>query len=75
MRKGGRPSKNPGRLKDGYYMLISLDNLRKPIRIMSETLEQMKVAQDRYKNYHCKYLGQVKNHLWIDGENKGKPTT
>jgi len=34
MRKGGRPSKNPGRLKDGYYMLISLDNLRKPIRIM-----------------------------------------
>ena len=75
MRKRGRPSKNPGRLKDGYYMLISLDNLRKPIRIMSETLEQMKVAQGRYKNYHCKYLGQVKNHFWIDGENKGKPTT
>ena len=45
MRKGGRPSKNPGRLKDGYYMLISLDNLRKPIRIMSETLEQLKVAK------------------------------
>ena len=45
MRKGGRPPKNPGRLKDGYYMLVSLDNLRKPIRIMSETLEQMKVVK------------------------------
>ena len=75
MRKGGRPPKKNIRLKDGYYMLISLDNLRKPIRIMSETLEQMKAAQVRYKNYHCKYLGQVKNHIWIDGENKGKPTT
>ena len=75
MRKGGRPSKKSSRLKDGYYMLISLNNFRKPVRIMSETLEQMKVAQGRYKNYHCKYLGQVKNHFWIDGENKGKPTT
>ena len=75
MRKGGRPSKKPSRLKDGYYMLISSDNSRKPIRIMSETLEQLKVAQVKYKNYHCKYLGQVKDHFWIDGENKGKPTT
>jgi|TARA_B110000263_G_C14938907_1_gene342754 hypothetical protein len=75
MKKGGRPSKSPRRLKDGYYMLITLNNIGKPIRIMSETFEKMKAAQDKYKNHQCKYLGQVKDHFWIDGDNKGKSTT
>ena len=75
MKKRGRPSNAPRRLKDGYYISVTLNSTGKPIRIMSETLEQLKVAQVKYKNYHCKYLGQVKDHFWIDGENKGKPTT
>ena len=60
MRKGGRPSNTPKRLKDGYYMLITLSNTRKPIRIMRETRQQMQQAQDKYKNHNFKYLGQVK---------------
>lgn len=74
MKKGGRPSNNPKRLKDGYYMSITLSNIGKPIRIMRETLREMKQAEDQYKNRNFKYLGRVKNHFWIDGENKGRPT-
>ena len=74
MRKGGRPSNTPKRLKDGYYMSIVLSNTSKPIRIMRETFQQMEQAKEQYKNRGFKYLGQVKNHFWVDGENKGKPT-
>ena len=74
MKKGGRPSKSPRRLKDGYYMLITLNNIGKPIRIMSDTLVQMKSSLEKYKNQNSKYLGRVKDHFWIEGENKGKPT-
>ena len=75
MKKGGRPSKVPKRLKDGYYMLITLMNSGKPIRIMRETRKQMEQAQEKYKNHNFKYLGQVRDHFWIDGENKGLPTS
>ena len=75
MKKGGRPSNTPKRLKDGYYMLITLSDRGKPIRIMRETRQQMKQAQDQYKDRNFKYLGQVKDHFWIDGENKGRPTS
>ena len=74
MIKRGRPSNTPKRLKDGYYMLITLKNTVKPVRIMRETLEQIQQAKEQYKNHNFKYLGQVKDHFWIDGENKGKPT-
>ena len=75
MRKGGRPSTTPKRLKDGYYMTINLGNTSKPIRIMRETREQMEQAKDQYKDRNFKYLGQVKDHFWIDGENKGRSTS
>ena len=75
MKKGGRPSKVQKRLKDGYYMLITLMNSNKPIRIMRETRQQMERAKDQYKDRHFKYIGQVKDHFWIDGENKGSKTS
>jgi len=74
MKKGGRPSNNPKRLKDGYYMSILLGNTTKPVRIMRETLKQMKQAKEQYKDRGVKYIGCVKDHVWIDGENKGKST-
>ena len=40
--KKGRPSRAPKKLKDGYYMSITLKNTKKPIRIMRETIEEMK---------------------------------
>jgi len=56
-------------------MLITLMNSGKPIRIMRETRQQMEQAQEKYKNHNFKYLGQVRDHFWIDGENKGLPTS
>ncbi|MBT3611461.1 MAG: hypothetical protein HN522_00780 [Flavobacteriales bacterium] len=74
MKKSGRPSKTPKRLKDGYYMSITLNNRSKSIRLMRETYEQMKDAEKQYKDRNFKYLGQVKDHYWIDGDNKGSKT-
>ena len=74
MKKAGRPSKTPKRLKDGYYMSIKLSNTSKPIRIMRETHQQMQQAKEQYKDRDFKYIGQVKDHFWIDGENKGRTT-
>jgi len=74
MRKSGRPSKAPKRLKDGYYMTVNLSPASKPIRIMRETLQQIEQAKEQYKNRNFKYIGQVKDHYWIDGENKGRRT-
>ena len=73
--KKGRPSRAPKKLKDGYYMSITLKNKAKPIRIMRETLEEVKQAEKKFNTRNFKYLGQVKNHFWIDGDNKGNPTT
>ena len=77
MKKGkqGRPSQAPKKLKDGYYMSITLKNKTKPIRIMRSTIKELEYAKERFKNNDCKYLGQVENHIWIDGALKGKQTT
>ena len=75
MRKSGRPSNAPKKLKDGFYMSISITNTSKSVRIMRETFEQMKLVETQYKYRNFKYIGQVQDDFWIDGENKGKPTT
>ena len=74
MKKTGRPSRAPKKLKDGYYMSITLKNTKKPIRIMRETIEEMKHAKEKFKNSNFQYLGQVEKDFWIDGVNKGKRT-
>ena len=73
--KKGRPSQAPKKLKDGYYMSITLKNTKKPIRIMRETLEEIQHAKVKFKNQNLQYIGQVENNFWIDGLNKGKSTT
>jgi hypothetical protein len=55
-------------------MSITLNNTSKAIRLMRETYEQMKDAEKQYKDRNFKYLGQVKDHYWIDGDNKGSKT-
>ena len=74
MSKVGRPSRSPKKLKDGYYMSVVLKNTSKPVRIMRESFEQLNQAKEQYKDRGFKYIGQVQNNFWIDGENKGKPT-
>ena len=71
MKKAGRPSNAPKRLKDGFYISISLGHSSKRIRIMRESSQGMEEAKVKYKNRDFQYLGEVKNNFWIDGENKG----
>ena len=73
--KKGRPSRAPKKLKDGYYMSITLKNSKKPIRIMRESIEEIEHAKEKFKNQNFQYLGQVVKNIWVDGVNKGKPTT
>ena len=72
--KKGRPSRAPKKLKDGYYISITLKNKVKPIRIMRETIAELNYAKEKFKNSNFQYLGQVENHVWIDGPRKGKQT-
>ncbi|MDC0249530.1 hypothetical protein OAK24_01490 [Flavobacteriales bacterium] len=73
--KKGRPSSAPKKLKDGYYMSITLKNTKKPIRIMRETIQEIEHAKEKFKNHEFQYIGQVVNNFWVDGINKGKRTT
>ena len=74
MNKKGRPSTKKKKLKNGYYMSISNSISSKPVRIMRDTLEEMKLVEKSFKNRDFKYLGHVKDNIWLDGENKGKTT-
>ena len=74
MKKSGRPSKKPKKLKNGFYMSITISSSSRPIRIMRETFDQVKLVEQQYKDRDFKYIGQVKDNLWLDGKNKGKPT-
>ncbi len=74
MSKVGRPSKAKKKLKDGFYMHVTIKNSNSPIRIMRETKAGLEDAREQFKNNKFKYLGQVKNNVWLDGENKGKKT-
>ena len=56
-------------------MSISNSISSKPIRIMRDTFEEMKLVEENYRNRNFKYIGQVKDNIWLDGEKKGKPTT
>ena len=74
MKKAGRPSRKPKKLKNGFYMSINISSSSRPIRIMRETFDQVKLVEQQYKDRDFKYIGQVKDNLWLDGENKGKLT-
>ena len=75
MKKSGRPSNAPKKLKNGFYMSISVQNSSRQLRIMRENREQMELVKIQYQHRNFKYLGEVKDNVWIDGDNKGKSTT
>lgn len=45
MNKKGRPSTKKKKLKNGYYMSISNSISSKPVRIMRDTFEEMKLVE------------------------------
>ena len=53
-------------------MSISTSNTSRPIRIMRKSFDQVKLVEQQYKDRDFKYIGQVKDNVWIDGDNKGK---
>jgi hypothetical protein len=44
----------------------------KGTRIMRETHEQAMLALTQFQNKIVRYLGEVKDNYWMDGDNKGK---
>ena len=50
MKKAGRPSRKPKKLKNGFYMSITISSSSRPIRIMRETLDQVKLVEQQYKD-------------------------
>tara|TARA_B100001057_G_scaffold274373_1_gene274639 strand:- start:224 stop:451 length:228 start_codon:yes stop_codon:yes gene_type:complete len=71
MKKAGRPSSVPKKLKDGFYISVSLSHSNNRVRIMRDSRRGVEEAKVKYKNRDFQYLGEVKNNFWIDGENKG----
>ena len=56
MKKAGRPSRKPKKLKNGFYMSITISSSSRPIRIMRETFDQVKLVEQQYKDRDFKYI-------------------
>ena len=75
MQKRGRPSTQPPKLRDGFYIELKTHGSSSSIKIIRKNMSEVEKAIDMYsKNKIVKYLGEVKSGKWVDGENKGKNT-
>lgn len=63
----GRPATKPKQLKDGYYIEIKNKNQRNTIKIRRDTLDQLKIAINKYKgNKDVQVLGRLKKGKFIE---------
>lgn len=75
MQRRGRPSTQPPKLRDGFYIELKSHGSTSAIKIIRKNMQEVDRAIKQYsKNKLVKYLGQVKNGKWVDGDNKGKST-
>ena len=73
MEKRGRPSTKPPRLRDGFYIELRAQGSSSAIKIIRKSMTEVEQAMEMYaKNKVVKYLGQVENGRWVDGDNKGQ---
>ena len=72
MSSRGRPTTRAKGLKSGFYLELKVKGSNKSTRIMRETKEQAMLALEQFQNKIVKYLGEVKDNYWMDGDNKGK---
>ena len=73
MEKRGRPSTKPPRLRDGFYIELRSQGSSSAIKIIRKSMAEVEQAMTMYsKNKVVKYLGQVENGRWLDGDNKGQ---
>jgi len=68
----GRPTTRAKGLKNGFYIELKMKGSKKGTRIMRETHEQAMLALTQFQNKIVRYLGEVKDNYWMDGDNKGK---
>ena len=68
----GRPTTRDKGLRNGFYIELRDKSSSKPVRIMRESHEQAMLALTQFQNKIVKYLGEVKDNYWMDGDNKGK---
>jgi len=73
MQRRGRPSTQPPKLRDGFYIELKTQGSSSAIKIIRKNMDEVKKAMEMYsQNKIVKYLGQVKDGKWVDGDNKGK---
>ena len=73
MEKRGRPSTKPPKLRDGFYIELRAQGNSAPIKIIRKNMKEVEQALEMYsKNKVVKYLGQVKNGQWVEGDKKGQ---
>ena len=72
MSSRGRPTTRAKGLKNGFYLELKVNGSSKSTRIMRETKEQAMLALEQFQNKIVRYLGEVKDNYWMDGDNKGK---
>ena len=73
MQKRGRPSTQPPKLRDGFYIELRTHGSASAIKIIRKNMEEVDKAIKLYStNKIVKYLGEVKNGKWVDGDNKGR---
>ena len=72
MSSRGRPTTRAKGLKNGFYIELKVKGSNKGTRIMRETHEQAMLALTQFQNKIVRYLGEVKDNYWMDGDNKGK---
>tara|TARA_B110000014_G_C19844593_1_gene437810 strand:+ start:364 stop:591 length:228 start_codon:yes stop_codon:yes gene_type:complete len=73
MQKRGRPSTKPPKLRDGFYIELKTQGSSGSIKIIRKNMKEVEQAIAQYsKNKLVRYLGQVKNGQWLDGDNKGQ---
>ena len=68
----GRPTTRDKGLRNGFYIELRDKPSSKPIRIMRDSHEQAMLALTQFENKIVKYLGEVKDNYWVDGDNKGQ---
>ena len=72
MSSRGRPTTRAKGLKNAFYIELKVKGWNKATRIMRETHEQAMLALTQFQNKIVRYLGEVKDNYWMDGDNKGK---
>ena len=71
MTNRGRPTTRAKGLKNGFYLELKMKGSNKATRIMRETHDQAMLALTQFDNKIVRYLGEVEDNYWKDGDNKG----